>query len=66
MSSINTLYCEKAETRGETAWLGYDTDGASSPVWPKHCYFIELPGGMRHWFKTEQEAKKSQYWPLSA
>ena len=48
--------------------LGGDTllgvaPGGGPNVCPPRPFFVRLPSGMRHWFKTEQAARRSQYWP---
>ena len=46
--------------------LGYDRDGGPCFAMPPRPYFIRLPSGMRHHYRTEADARRSNYWPGSA
>lgn len=37
----------------------------SPTTYPLRPFYLELPNGMRHWFETLQDARKSQAWPRS-
>ena len=57
-------------TRTELATLGHDPARVSPTIyhdWPRgDYYYVELPSGMRHWFRTERDARSSQYWPYES
>ena len=44
--------------------LGFNRLGGGCCV-PARPYYVRLPSGMRHWYETEEDARRSQYWPHS-
>jgi hypothetical protein len=43
--------------------IGWQAEGGA--CYPPRHYFVRLPGGMRHHFESEAEARTSQYWPFA-
>ena len=48
------------------AKIGHDPGRKTGPMYKTAPYgdywYVELPSGMRHWFRTEAGARSSDYW----
>ena len=52
------------ETAFNVSLVEHPTGGAPG-FFPLRKYGVKLPSGLIHWFESVDDAKRSNYWPVS-